>query len=116
VTILKALSGAPDAAKYPNVARWYKQIQSYETEFNDLPGEASTDISKYGPEVVENAVNPAAAPAAAEEEEEEDVDLFGSDDEEDAEKEALAAKRLEEYRAKKALKPKTSMCYHFVSV
>jgi len=36
--------------------------------------------------------------------------LFGSDDEEeDAEKEALAAKRLEEYRAKKALKPKTSM-------
>lgn len=36
--------------------------------------------------------------------------MFGSDDEEeDAEKEALAAKRLEEYRAKKALKPKTSM-------
>jgi elongation factor 1-beta len=115
VTIFKALSGAPDAAKYPNAARWYKQIQSYESEFETLPGEASSDISKYGPEVVENAVNPAAAPAA--EEEDEEVDLFGSDDEEeDAEKEALAAKRLEEYRAKKALKPQTSTLYYFVRV
>jgi elongation factor 1-beta len=114
VTIYKALSGAPDSAKYPNAARWYKNINSYETEFETLPGEQSTDISKYGPETVENTVDPAAAPAA-EEEDDEDVDLFGSDDEEeDAEKEALAAKRLEEYRAKKALKPKTSMFCRFV--
>lgn len=105
MTVFKALSGAPAADKYPNAARWYKNIASYEAEFSTLPGTASTDASQYGPEV---AAVPAAAPA--EEEDEDDVDLFGSDDEEeDAEKEALAAKRLEEYRAKKALKPKTSM-------
>lgn len=52
-------------------------------------------------------MNPAAAPKA---DDDEDIDLFGSDDEEDdAEKAALTAKRLEEYKAKKALKPKTSM-------
>ncbi|KAI5851993.1 elongation factor EF-1 beta subunit [Tricharina praecox] len=109
VTIYKAISSAPDSAKYPNAARWYKNIHSYETDFETLPGEQSTDISQYGPEVVENTVNPAAAPEKVEEEDDDDeVDLFGSDDEdEDKEKEALAAKRLEEYRAKKALKPKT---------
>jgi len=108
ITIYKALSGAPDSVKYPNAARWYKNILSYESEFESLPGEQSTDISQYGPEVVENTVNPAAAPEKAEEEDDDDVDLFGSDDEEDdKEKAELAAKRLEEYRAKKALKPKT---------
>ena len=110
MTVYKALSGAPDLGKYPNAARWYKNIRSYETDFEALPGEQSSDISQYVPEVAENAVNPAAAPEKAEEEGDDDVDLFGSDDEEDdKEKEALAAKRLEEYRAKKALKPKTSM-------
>jgi elongation factor 1-beta len=105
VTCYKALSAAPDAAKYPNAARWYKHIHSHETEFETLPGEQSTDISKYGPETVATTVSPAAAPAA--EEDEDDVDLFGSDDEEDAENERLKQQRLEEYRAKKALKPKT---------
>lgn len=107
MTVYKALSGAPDATKYPHAARWYKQIDSYQTEFETLPGDKSTNISQYGPEVTENAVNPAAAPAAADDDDE--VDLFGSDDdEEDAEKAALTAKRLEEYKAKKDKKPKTS--------
>jgi len=105
VTVFKAIPKAPDADKYPNAARWYKQINSYETDFETLPGDKSTDISQYGPEVTPSAVNPAAAPDA---EDDDEVDLFGSDDEEeDAEKAALTAKRLEEYKAKKALKPKT---------
>lgn len=109
VTIYKALSGAPDAEKYPHAARWYKHIASHEEGFETLPGDKSSDISLYGPDVSENAVNPAAAPAKADEDDD-DEDLFASDDEEEsAEKAALTAKRLEEYRAKKAAKPQTSM-------
>jgi elongation factor 1-beta len=47
-----------------------------------------------------------AAPAAAEEEDD-DIDLFGSDDEVDAEAERIKAERVAEYAAKKAKKPKT---------
>ncbi|KAG1473228.1 hypothetical protein G6F56_001077 [Rhizopus delemar] len=46
-----------------------------------------------------------AAPAA--EEDEDDIDLFGSDEEEDAEAERIKAQRVAEYNAKKANKPKT---------
>ena len=36
-----------------------------------------------------------------------DVDLFGSDDEEDAEAERIREQRLADYKARKASKPKT---------
>jgi elongation factor 1-beta len=101
----KALSAAPDAAKYPNAARWYKHIASYEDEFPTLPGDASQPYTVYGPEVSEVTVNPAKAPAA-EEEEDEDVDLFGSDEEEDPEAVRIREERLAEYRKKKEGKVK----------
>ena len=41
------------------------------------------------------------------EEDDDDVDLFGSDDEEDAEAERIKAERVKAYEAKKAAKPKT---------
>lgn len=47
-------------------------------------------------------MNPAKAPAAAEDDD--DIDLFGSDEEEDAEAERIKAERLAEYNAKKAAK------------
>ncbi|KAK4136282.1 hypothetical protein BT67DRAFT_237441 [Trichocladium antarcticum] len=100
--VFKALSAAPDAAKYPNAARWYKHIASYEDEFPTLPGDASKPYTVYGPDVAEVTLNPAKAPAAEEEEEDEDVDLFGSDDEEeDAEAVRVREERLAEYRKKK---------------
>ena len=105
--VFKALSAAPDAAKYPIAARWYKHIASYEDEFPTLPGDASKPYTVYGPDVAEVTLNPAKAPAAAEEEEDEDVDLFGSDDEEeDAAAAALREERLAEYRKKKEGKVK----------
>jgi len=106
VSVYKAVSKAPDAAKYPHVDRWYRHIASYIDAFETLPGDASKPASTYGPDVATET--PAAAPsAAAAEEDDEDVDLFGSDDEEeDAEKAALTKKRLEEYAAKKAGKTK----------
>jgi elongation factor 1-beta len=106
VAVFKALAAAPDAAKYPNAARWYKHIASYENEFSTLPGDASQPYTAYGPEQAEVTVQPKAEDAKAEEEDE-DVDLFGSDDEEeDAEAARIREQRLEEYRKKKESKPK----------
>ncbi|KAK3346177.1 hypothetical protein B0T25DRAFT_551314 [Lasiosphaeria hispida] len=106
VAVFKALSSSPDAAKYPNAARWYKHIASYEDEFPTLTGDASKPYTVYGPEVSELTINPAKAPAA-EEEDDEDVDLFGSEDEEeDAEAARVREERLAEYRKKKEAKPK----------
>jgi len=65
------------------------------TEFNALPGS-----SKAGEAFL-------ATPAAAAAEEEEDVDLFGEDEEADAEAERVKAERVAAYNAKKANKPKT---------
>lgn len=53
------------------------------------------------------ALNPAKAPAT--EEEGDDVDLFGSEDEEEDEEAArIRAERLEAYRKKKESKPKVA--------
>lgn len=102
----KAISSAPDATKYPNAARWYKHIASYEDEFATLSGDASKPYTVYGPDASELTLNPAKAPAAAEEDDD-DVDLFGSDDEEeDAEAERIREERLAEYRKKKEGKTK----------
>ncbi|KAK9385352.1 hypothetical protein V1515DRAFT_608365 [Lipomyces mesembrius] len=99
VIVFKAVGSNPDAKTYPNAARWYSNIASYKSEFSDLAGDASADITSFGTEL------PAEEPAPAAEEEEDDVDLFGSDDEEeDAEAEKLKQQRLAEYAAKKAAK------------
>lgn len=107
--VFKTLSGPPDAAAAPHVARWYRHIYSYESEFGSLPG-----TSKAGEALTASA----SAPEASAEDEDE-VDLFGSDDEVDAEAERIKAERVAEYAAKKAKKPKTiakvvSLCLLFV--
>ena len=97
----KAFSGAPDAEKYPHVARWYKHIASHEAEHATLPGDASKPFTAYGPESTELPTNPKAA------EEDDDMDLFGSDEEEeDPEVVKEREARLAEYRKKKEAKPK----------
>lgn len=104
VAVFKAITAAPDAAKYPNAARWYKHIASYESEFATLSGDASKPYTTYGPDASEVTLNPAKAPAA---DDDEDVDLFGSDDEEeDAEAARVREERLAEYRKKKEGKTK----------
>lgn len=105
VASFKALKESPDAATYPHAARWYKHIASYSEEFATLPGDASKEYTTYGPDVTAATLNPAKAPAA--EEDDDEVDLFGSDDEEeDAEAERIRNERLEEYKKKKAGKVK----------
>jgi elongation factor 1-beta len=106
VVSFKALKSAPDSAKYPHAARWYKHISSYTDDFATLPGDASKEYTTYGPEVSEVTLNPAKAPAAADDDDD-DVDLFGSsDEEEDAEAERIRNERLAEYKKKKEGKVK----------
>ncbi|KAG6879778.1 translation elongation factor EF-1 beta subunit (eEF1B) [Termitomyces sp. T32_za158] len=93
VFVFKALGAAPDASKSPNVARWYTHIQSYAADHATLPGSSNAGEAFIG----------GAASAA---DEDEDVDLFGSDDEEDAEAERIKAERVAAYNAKKAGKAK----------
>ncbi|KAL3959134.1 hypothetical protein ACCO45_007296 [Purpureocillium lilacinum] len=91
VACFKALKSAPDAEKYPNAARWYQHIATYEDEFSSLSGDATKPYTVYGPTEAED----------------DDVDLFGSDDEEeDAEAVRIREERLAAYREKKAAKPK----------
>ncbi|PPR05098.1 hypothetical protein CVT24_010085 [Panaeolus cyanescens] len=97
VVVFKAISADPDAAATPNVARWYKHIKSYTAEFDSLSGSSTAGEAFLGG---------AEAAPAAEAEDDDEVDLFGSDDEEDAEAERIKAERVAAYNAKKAGKPK----------
>ena len=100
------MKAAPDAAKYPHAARWYKHIATYESEFATLSGDASKAYSTYGPDGTEIPVG--TGKPAAKEDDDDDVDLFGSDDEEeDAEAARVREERLTAYREKKAAKPQT---------
>ena len=106
VAVFKALKSTPEAAKYPHAARWYKHVATYESEFATLPGDATKSFSAYGPEEGELPINPAKTAEKAEEDDD-DVDLFGSDDEEeDAEAAKIREERLKAYAEKKAAKPK----------
>ena len=98
----KAFSGAPDAEKFPHAARWYKHIASYEPEFSTLPGDPSKAFTAYGPESTEMPSNPKDKP-----EDDDDMDLFGSDEEEDPEVVKQREANLAAYKKKKENKPKT---------
>ena len=101
VVVFKAISSAPDAASAPHVARWYKHIQSYSAEHGSLPGSSTAGEAFLGGE--------SAAPAAAKggDDDDDEIDLFGEDEEEDAEAERIKAERIAAYNAQKADKPKT---------
>jgi elongation factor 1-beta len=104
VVCFKGLQSSPNTTKYPYAARWYRHIESYSEDFATLHGDNSKSYTTYGPDVTEATLHPAKAPAVAEEEEE--VDLFGSDDEEDVEAAKLREERLAEYKKKKEGKTK----------
>lgn len=89
--------GINEASLYPNVTRWYTHVKSYVSEHASLPGSSTAGEAFFG----------ASAPAAAEGDDDDEVDLFGSDDEEDAEAERVKAERIAAYNVKKSAKPKT---------
>ena len=100
----KAISSAPDAGKYPHLARWYKHIASFESEFSTLPGDPSKPYTSYGPADADIPVN-VKAPQGGDDDD--DEDLFGSEsEEEDPEVVKERERRLAEYKKKKEAKPK----------
>jgi len=106
VKTFQAIKSQPAAEKYPHAYRWYKHINSFESEFSALPGDPSKSYTAYGPEVSTLPIS-TKAPDNAAEEDDDDVDLFGSDDEEeDAEAAKIRDERLAEYNKKKAGKVK----------
>jgi len=98
----KALKSAPSATQYPHAARWYEHIASYGKEHDSLPGDKEAGAKVFG---AVGAPTPALDKEDASKEDE--IDLFGSDEEEDAEAERIKAERLAAYNAKKSNKPKT---------
>lgn len=109
VTVFKSLSGSKPDAQYPHAARWYSHIESYSSQHSSLPGDSSKSAEALVPKAASGSGSApkAAAPAAAEEDDDE-VDLFGSDEEDDAEAEKLKAERVAAYQEKKAGKPKAA--------
>lgn len=92
-----ALGKAP-AGDYVNVARWYRHIASFEAaERSAWTGAPLPQLAGGKPTV--------AAPAKPAADDDDDVDLFGSDDEEDAEAERIKQERVAAYAAKKSKKP-----------
>ena len=103
VVSFKAVPHPPAVQNYPYAYRWYNHIKSFQSEFSSLPGDPSKSLSTYGPESVSVTQNPKDAPA----EEEDEMDLFGSDEEEeDPEVVAEREKRLADYKKKKEGKAK----------
>lgn len=108
VKVFQQLKQIPAPEKFPYAWRWYNHMLTFEAEFESLPGDPTKEYTAYGPESSDLTVNPAKAPEkeVVAEEDDDEVDLFGSDDEEDEEAEKLKLERLAEYNKKKAGKVK----------
>ncbi|XP_034409693.1 elongation factor 1-beta [Cyclopterus lumpus] len=92
---------APPTSDLSHALRWYNHIKSYQNQKSSLPG-VKKPLGQYGPAGVADTTS-GSAPATKEDDD--DIDLFGSDEEEDAEAERLKEQRLAEYAAKKSKKP-----------
>ncbi|XP_077440171.1 elongation factor 1-beta [Vanacampus margaritifer] len=105
VAVFEAIT-APPPTNLCHALRWFNHIKSYQSQKNSLPG-VKKPLGQYGPAAVGDstaAVTQKAAAAAADDDDD-DVDLFGSDEEEDAEAARLKEARVAAYAAKKANKP-----------
>ncbi|CAO2645268.1 Elongation factor 1-beta [Lemmus lemmus] len=91
VAVFETVSGPPTADLFHTLC-WYNHIKSYEKEKASLPG-VKKSLDKYGP-------------ATADVKDGNDIDLFGSDEEEESkEAKRLREKCLAQYESKKAKKP-----------
>ena len=95
--VLKSLGNVSvDAKLYPHVARWARCVA-----FNVEKKTICNSTSAIANLIIKTANISISSSSKADD----DIDLFGSEDEDDAEVEALKARRLAEYNAKKATKP-----------
>merc|ERR1712227_232274 len=80
------------------------RVAKLETENADLKKQLKDVLARLSKIEGQLAGGDAAPAAAKEEEDDDDVDLFGSDEEEDAEAEKIKAERIAAYNARKAAK------------
>ncbi|KAG8246548.1 Elongation factor 1-beta [Homalodisca vitripennis] len=98
VAVFEAFSKPPTNAT-PHAQRWYNHIKSFSSdEKKKFTGEKKLPTSLGSPAV------PAASKPAAKADDD-DLDLFGSDEEEDAEAARVREERLKAYSDKKSKKP-----------
>uniref|UniRef100_A0A3P8XA50 Elongation factor 1-beta n=1 Tax=Esox lucius TaxID=8010 RepID=A0A3P8XA50_ESOLU len=91
VAVFDAISSAP-SADLCHALRWYNHIKSFQNQKGSLPG-VKKSLGQYGPAGVEDKT-PASGDSK---DDDDDMDLFGSDDEEDAEAEKLKEERIAAY-------------------
>ncbi|XP_057679683.1 elongation factor 1-beta [Corythoichthys intestinalis] len=103
VAVFEAIA-TPPPSDLCHALRWFNHIKSYQSQKNNLPG-VKKPLGQYGPAGVADATAAIAKKAVDEDEDDDDVDLFGSDDEDDAEAARLKEERVAAYAAKKANKP-----------
>lgn len=89
----RALAKAPAAAQV-HAVRWYNHIKSFSADERKKFGAGASPLQSAAPTT-----------AAAASNDDDDVDLFASDDEEDAEAEKIKNDRLKAYAEKKSKKP-----------
>ena len=95
LSTFEALGKAP-AANYPHIQRWYRHIASFDA--NEKAGWGGAPLPQTA------GAQPTVA-ASAPADDDDDVDLFGSDEEEDAEAARIREERVAAYSSKKAKKP-----------
>ncbi|KAG4302468.1 hypothetical protein PCANB_001285 [Pneumocystis canis] len=93
VSVFSEIKIPPSAKEFPHLSRWYTHISSYKHEHSSFPGEPGKPASSY-----------ISCSSQQEETDDADIDLFGSEDDEEAEK--MKAERIALYNEKKASKPK----------
>ncbi|XP_077370459.1 elongation factor 1-beta [Festucalex cinctus] len=101
VAVFEAIT-APPPADLCHALRWFNHIKSYQNQKSSLPG-VKQPLGQYGPAGVGDTT--AAVAEKADDDDDDDLDLFGSDEEEDAETARLKEERVAAYAAKKANKP-----------
>lgn len=94
VETFQALAKAPAAAQV-HAVRWYNHIKSFSADERKKFGAGASPLQSAAP----------TATSAASKNDDDDVDLFASDDEEDAEAEKIRNERLKAYAEKKSKKP-----------
>ncbi|KAB0356158.1 hypothetical protein FD754_000314 [Muntiacus muntjak] len=97
VAVFEAVSGPPPA-DLCHALCWYNHIKSYEKEKASLPG-VKKALGKYGPANVEDTTESGATDSK----DVDDIDLFGSDEEEESEEaKRVTEECLAQYESKKA--------------
>lgn len=105
VAVLESFA-KPPSDQTPHARRWYNHIQSFsDAERKKLPGEKKAPAGFNAQSGGSGTCSlPAKAPAKPADDDD-DVDLFGSDEEEDAEAAKIREERLKAYSEKKSKKP-----------